>query len=119
MYFVLLVLHDTSLLEDVLNAWEAAGVPGATVLPSFGLVHMRNSHSLEEDMPLMPSLDDFFTPSEEHNSSLFSVVAGEEMVDKLVAATETVTGDLDMPNSGILVVLPVVRAYGLNRRSLS
>ena len=116
MYFVLLVLQDTCLLEDVLNDWEEAGIHGATVLTSFGLVNLRNNHSLEEDMPLMPSLNDFFSPTEEHNSTLFTVVAGEEMVDKIVAATEKVTGDLDLPNSGILVVLPVVRAYGLVHR---
>jgi len=32
-----------------------------------------------------------------------------------VAATQKVTGDLNLPNSGILSVLPVVRSYGLNR----
>jgi len=118
MFFVLLVLHDNCQLEDVLNAWEVAGAPGVTILPSSGLVRLRNNHPLDEDMPLMPSLNDFFSPSEEHNSTLFTVVKGEEMVEKLVAATESVTGDLDLPNTGILVVMPVVRAYGLMRKAL-
>ena len=39
------------------------------------------------------------------------------MVDLVVEATEKIVGDLDAPNTGILVVLPVVQAYGLNRRS--
>jgi len=30
-----------------------------------------------------------------------------------VAATETILGDLDRPNTGILFVMPVTRAWGL------
>ncbi len=116
MFFILLVLHDNSQLEEVLDAWEEAGAPGVTILPSSGMVRLRNNHPLDEDIPLMPSLNDFFNPSEEHNSTLFTIVKGEEMVDKIVSATEKVTGDLDLPNTGILVVLPVVRAYGLKRK---
>jgi len=37
------------------------------------------------------------------------------MVEKVVKATESVIGDLNLPNTGILTVMPVVRAYGLNR----
>lgn len=118
MFFVLLVLHDNSLLEDVLDAWESAGAPGVTILPSSGMVRLRNNHALDEDMPIMPSLNDFFNAAEEHNSTLFTIVKGEEMVDRIVSATESVTGDLDLPNTGILVAMPVVRAYGLKRKKL-
>ncbi len=38
------------------------------------------------------------------------------MVDKVVEATQSVIGDLNNPNTGILTVLPVVKTYGLNRK---
>jgi len=36
-------------------------------------------------------------------------------VDRLVKATESVVGDLTRPETGFLVVLPVMRVYGLNK----
>lgn len=116
MFCILFVLHDNERLEEILNAWEEAGAPGVTILPSSGLERFRNSRPYNEDMPLLPSLDDFFNLSEVHNSTLFSVVSDEQIVDRIVAATEKVTGDLNQPDSGILFVLPVARAYGLHRK---
>jgi hypothetical protein len=50
------------------------------------------------------------------NRTLFTVVQNDAMVDKVVKATEDVIGDLDLPNTGILTVLPISQAYGLMRR---
>jgi hypothetical protein len=36
------------------------------------------------------------------------------MVQKGVAATQEITGDLNLPNTGILVALPVALAYVLD-----
>jgi len=33
----------------------------------------------------------------------------------VIKATENLVGDLNLPNTGILTVLPVSRAYGLDR----
>jgi hypothetical protein len=42
-------------------------------------------------------------------------VESESSVDRLVSATEHVVGDLSRPETGFLVVLPVLRVYGLNK----
>jgi hypothetical protein len=47
---------------------------------------------------------------------MFTVVKDRETVDQVVSATKSVVGDLDEPNTGILVVLPVAEVYGLNRK---
>lgn len=116
MYFILCVLHDYEHLEEVLDAWEEAGVGGVTILPSMGLKRYRDKAALRDDLPLIPGLDDLLERYENTNRTLFTVVKDEAMVDQVVAATESVTGDLNLPNTGILVVLPVARAYGLHRR---
>lgn len=56
------------------------------------------------------------TRAENQNRTLFTIVATEEWVDKVIAATQAITGDLNLPNTGFLVVLPVIRAYGLDRK---
>ncbi len=115
MFLVLLVLHKNDQLEEVLDAWDQTGVGGITILPSTGMGRIRYS-ALNEAMPIIPTLEDLLEHTERLNRTIFSIVKGQEMVDKLVEATESVTGDLNNPNTGILVVLPVLQSYGLNRR---
>lgn len=114
MYFlVLLVLDDINKGPELFDAWEAAGVTGLTIMDSTGLGRLRNVMGLRDDMPLMPSIRALMQGREEHHRTIFSVVEGEAMVDKVIAATEAVTGDLNKANTGILFALPVARVVGL------
>ena len=112
MYFVLFVLHDSTLCDDLLLSWEQAGVKGVTILPSTGLNRMQK-RALQEDMPIMPSLEDFFSTNEVGNRTLFTVVQDDDMVENVLHATEEVVGELSQPNTGVLIVLPVVKTYGI------
>jgi nitrogen regulatory protein PII len=114
MYMILFVLDNFEKLDDLLDAWEEAGVPGATILHSFGLGRVREG-GLMEDFPLMPSIEDLFEHEEKYSRTIFSVVDSDEVVDRVVAATERVVGDLMKPKAGLLVVLPTARVYGLRR----
>ncbi|PKO02086.1 MAG: hypothetical protein CVU43_09715 [Chloroflexi bacterium HGW-Chloroflexi-5] len=116
MYMVMFVLHDPCFLKDVLEAWDAAGVSGVTIFPSTGLRRLQTLDVLREDIPLIPSLEDLIQQEERLNRTLFTIVDGDEMVDKVINATQSVIGDLNNPNTGILSVLPVVKTYGLNRK---
>lgn len=115
-YLILFVLHDNTCLDDILIAWEETGVKGITILPSTGLARLRLKSVLRDDLPLIPSYQDLVEHMENSNQTLFTIVKDEDMIDKVVAATQQVTGDLNLPSTGILVVLPVLRAYGLDRK---
>ena len=110
---ILLVLDDTNQCTSVLEAWEAQEVGGITILESTGLGRVRKL-SIRDDIPLMSSLSRLLQNREERHRTLFTVVEGEEMVDKVIAATESVVGDLNNPHNGILFVLPVSRVVGLH-----
>lgn len=118
MYMVLFVLHDPNRLPEILESWEKAGVYGITILPSTGLKRLQAHDVLRDDIPLIPSLEDLLQQEERLNRTLFTIVKDDEMVDKVVDATQSVTGDLNLPNTGILTVIPVARAYGLDRKSM-
>ena len=115
MNLILFVLHDPEKLDDLLDAWEAVGVGGVTILPSSGLGRQRQNAGMRDDLPMMPSLEDFYEHETEFSRTLFSVVDGDAMVDALVMATQAVVGDLKAPETGLLVVVPVARAYGLEK----
>lgn len=113
-YLVVLILDNPEECSALLQAWEAAGVRGVTILNSSGLDRVRRAGFLD-NVPLMPSLDQFFQSEEVYHRMLMSVVEGEEMIDRLLVATENITGDLNQPNSGFLFAVPVARVKGLHR----
>ncbi|MCL4302552.1 MAG: hypothetical protein KJ077_43080 [Anaerolineae bacterium] len=113
---VVLVLDDPDKTEEVLAAWVTVGVSGATILDSSGLSHEFGRRALRDDLPLFPSLEDLLRSREEPHRTLFAVVPDGFDIDALVAATEEITGVFDEPDTGILFVIPVIQAWGLNRR---
>jgi nitrogen regulatory protein PII len=115
MSMILFVLHDPEKLNDLLSAWEEAGVSGVTVLFSTGLGRIRQNQGLRDDLPLMPTLEDFFPKVERLGRTLFTIVDDETIIDKVVAATERVVGDLTQPDRGLLIVLPTSRIHGLRK----
>ncbi|KAF0108442.1 MAG: hypothetical protein FD146_1016 [Anaerolineaceae bacterium] len=117
MSLILFVLHDPELLDDLLAAWQDAGVSGATVLFSIGMGRIRPREGLRDDIPLMPSVEDFYPDPEHLSRTIFTLVDDETIVDKVITATERVVGDLNQPDRGLLMVLPVSRFYGLRKYS--
>ncbi len=111
-YLVVLVLDDPDQCEDVLNAWEAAGTTGITIMESTGIGRVRKM-GIQDNIPLMPSLRELFQSKETHHRTLFSVVKDEAMVDALVEATRTTVGNLNQEETGFMFVVPVSRALGL------
>lgn len=117
MYMILFVLHDPEKLEPVLDAWENAGVCGVTILTSLGMASAKDAWGLREDIPLIPRLEDFLDRVETTNRTFFTIIDQDDaLVDRIIDATEAIVGDLDLPKTGILAVIPVVRAKGLHRK---
>jgi nitrogen regulatory protein PII len=116
MKMILFVLNEPAKLQALLESWEAAGASGATVFYSSGMGRIQQSAGLRDDLPLMPSLSDFFGSNPELNRTLFTIVKDDETVRRVIAATRAVIGDLDKPNTGLLVVLPVEQADGLEKQ---
>ncbi|NWG34486.1 MAG: hypothetical protein HXY42_08600 [Chloroflexi bacterium] len=115
MFFILFVMHNPDLLDDLLGAWEAAGVQRATVMFSTGMRRLRQKEGLRDDLPLMPSLEDFYEASQAFSRTIFTTAKDESMIESILAATQRVVGDLRNHETGVFLVLPVIKAYGLEK----
>lgn len=111
-YMVFLVVDDLNSYPRVLDAWHAAEAPGITILESTGMGRLQKGRFLD-NLPMMPSLSDLLRSQEHRHRTIFSVVEGEEMVNRLIGITEDVLGDLNDPDTGMLVALPVSHAAGV------
>ncbi|MCX6036281.1 MAG: hypothetical protein NTV38_15130 [Chloroflexi bacterium] len=112
MKMILFVLNDPTKVLDLLNAWKETGADGATVLFSTGMGRIHQSVGLRDDLPLMPSLSDFYIQSKELSRTIFTIIH-DDLVESIVAATEQIVGDLNIRGSGILIVLPTDSVHGL------
>jgi nitrogen regulatory protein PII len=112
-HMILLVLDKLEQSHSVLAAWEATGASGITILESTGMARVRET-AIRDDLPLIPSITSLLASREEHHHTFFSVVEDEAHVDRIIEATQAITGDLNEADSGVMFVLPVTRAIGLH-----
>lgn len=111
---VILIANDPEDCMPILEAWEALGVSGVTILESSGLGRIREA-GIRDDIPLMPSLRDLFASKEVHHRTLLSVVDDAETVEKMIGAAQHIIGDLEKEHTGFLFVVPVTRVVGMGR----
>jgi hypothetical protein len=117
MLLLWLVLDNPGLLNDVLEAWTDVGARGVTILESTG-VHRVRSKVSEQDAPFLLGFSRLLRTDQVGHNTLFTVVPDMETVERLVAATEGIVGDLSKPNTGVLFALPVAAAWGLPKDPL-
>ena len=110
MKLVVFVLNQEDLLEEVLEAFVEAQVPGATVLDSEGMGRL-----LTYEVPLFAGFKEYMKGNKPYNKTIFSVVDRDEKIRKLEDLLERVCGDLSQPGTGILFTLPVDYARGLRQ----
>ncbi len=107
MFMVFLVLDNPDQLEAVLQAWEGAGIRGATIVESTGI------HRQLKRMIPMRYLFQTGGSEEVGHLTLFAIVETQEQVNACLQATESVTGDLDGPNTGVFAAWPLTTVKGL------
>ena len=111
-YLIVLILDDIDRLPDILDAWHAIGVPGTTILQSTGGHRTRSWLSQVG----LGALDRIFDTEQIRRRTLLAAFDDETMKDKAIGEAERVMGGFDRPNSGLLLVLPVLQMLGLQKR---
>ena len=66
-----------------------------------------------DELPLIPSIRAVLRAQEHTHRTILSVIPDTFNIPELIRATESVVGPLIAPHTGILIVLPVLEAYGL------
>jgi nitrogen regulatory protein PII len=110
MKLLVFVLNREELLDEVLEAFVEADVPGATVLDSEGMGRL-----LTYEVPLFAGFKSFMKGNKPYNKTIFSVIDRQEKVEKLVKLIEQLCGDLATPGTGILFTVPVDYVKGLRK----
>jgi len=108
MKLLVFVLNKEELLEEVLEAFIEAGIPGATILDSEGMGRL-----LTYEVPLFADFREFMKGNKPYNKTIFSVVDKDEKVKKVEELIEKICGSLSQPGTGILFTVPIDYVKGL------
>lgn len=111
MYMLVMVLDDPTRLNEILDAWTQAGVPGITIVESTGVNRVLARQSARA---AFAGFGQIFGGGRVGHNTIFSVIPALEVAEKVVAATESVLGNLSEPHTGVIFVLPVTQAWGLS-----
>ncbi len=101
MYMVMFVLHDPDRLDGVLDAWRAAGVSGVTILETIG-AHSRKQRRRSVGARYAFGMGQGATQLEVGNYTLIAIVPDEATVGACIEAAESVVGNLDDADTGVL-----------------
>ena len=110
MFLLIMVLDDSTRLNEVLEAWKSAGVPGITILESTGLNRILPRHTAQ---PMYAGFSQVFGGGRIGHHTLFAIIDSLEMASTAVDATELVLGDLSKPHTGIICALPIAQTWGV------
>ncbi len=113
MFMVMYVLDNPEKLDAVLEAWDAVGVGGVTIIESSGIFRQQTKR---RHIPLRFGFEHLIERAERGNYTLFTLVEDEEVVEHCTAAVERVVGDLSEPNTGILAAWPLSVVRGLPKQ---
>ncbi len=117
MYMMVCFLDDPDRLADVLAGWRKAGVSGVTIIESTGTQRVEE-RAAQQGVPLFMGFGRMLCANDEYtHNTLFALVADMETIERAVAETEAVVGDLSGPHTGIVFALEVAAAWGLPKRS--
>ena len=108
---LIVILHNTDLLPDLLKAWRQVGVSGVTILPSAGSFQAENWARRRGLGSILNLLDQGNSPQ----LTLVSLIDDPEILERAVAEADRVVKGFDSPHSGILCTIPVGHVLGLQK----
>lgn len=114
MHLVLYIARDVEQADAVLKIWLDAGISGVTILESAGMQQL-GAYKMRSDVSFMPTLASLLKGKEINHRTIFSAIDDDAILQRVITATGKYVGDWGLPDVGVLLVLPILQAYGLGK----
>ncbi|MCI5938677.1 MAG: hypothetical protein SOU07_07545 [Bacilli bacterium] len=109
MKILFFVLNKVEKLNPLLNEFAKQDVKGATILSSHGMAH---SLIESDDDHAFVSLRNYLDPKRKESKTIVMVIEDNE-VEKIVNIIESIVGNLNKPDTGIVFTTPIDYVRGL------
>ncbi len=111
-----LLIHITNheeVVKPLMQAFAQKGIRGASVVDCQGMLKSLNEDSIDAPS-IFGGLRKFVNPDQETNK-LVLVVLPDEKVSLAIDTIHELSGNLKLPNTGILFTLPITRWEGVSK----
>jgi hypothetical protein len=108
---IVVILHDPDSLPRLLKAWNKAGVPGVTILPSMGGFQAQK-HARRGSLGILINM---FTQEEPGQRTVISLIDEPDTLERAISEADRVVKGFDSPRSGILFTFPISDVLGLQK----
>lgn len=108
---LVVILHNPDSLSRLLKAWDKAGVPGVTILPSMGGFQAQK-HARRGGLGVLINM---FTQDEPGQRTVISLIDEPETLERAISEADRVVKGFDSPRSGILFTFPIGDILGLQK----
>lgn len=110
-HLLMVILDDLKRMPALLLAWQAIGLPGATILESAGAYRATTWLSRVG----LGALNRLFEAEEVRRRTLLVAVDDDAVLEQAIGEAERIMDGFDRPDSGLLLVLPVAQVRGLHK----
>lgn len=105
-YLIFLIVPDRDDLDDLLLAWHSAGLRHITTAQSSEFSPGNNDQPLQEDFPLIPSLQSILDLSHSPSKILLAFSESRETVNEIIQTTKSFLRSAGIESNSKLSVLP-------------
>lgn len=109
-----LLVHITNhenTVNPIMQKMMDAGIHGATIVDCEGMLAAVNADSVNAPS-IFGGLRQFVNPDRPHNKMIMVALKDEE-IETAVKIVHEVSGDLKLPNTGVMFCLPITRWEGV------
>lgn len=110
MQLLILFLKQVDKLNELLKVLAQNGVKGGTIVDARG---MGESLAEMEDIPVFGFLRQYTNLDHNENTKLLMMAIKDDEVVRTANLIKGVIGDLNKPNSAVLITLPIMYCEGI------
>ena len=108
MYFLVAVINNEDILDDLITGWLDIGITDATVVETTDSLQL-----ISHNVPIFAGFRSLTSGGMPHNKTIFTVSEDRELLDKGIAFLEKLCNDSGKPDQGVCVILPAEKLLRL------
>ena len=103
------IINNPAKVFDILDEFYQVGIKGSTVLDSIGMAHIMAHH--------VPYFSRFVAAETEpgQNKTILVAIESDEELTIIIDAIERIVGDLEKPDTGVVMTVPIDYSKGLDK----
>lgn len=109
MRLLIAIINNPANVFYILDEFYQEGIKGSTVLDSMGMAHIMAHH--------VPFFSKFAEEGHEpgQNKTILVLIQSDDELKKVIGAIEGVVGDLEKPDTGVVLTVPVDYCKGAGK----